>query len=244
MLNESKLRAKMSLARQEKLLNALAEQLKLPLVRIARRAELAQTQNNRLVSLASIELTADSALKLIDNYLLSLKLAQQQNGLQLEPVSVSAILTSAAHELSKIAKERNLELELSLSGKYEPVMAHRAGLEAVITSLGYVFIDAETSIVAKKRPIVTLAAHRSKLGIVTGMFAESENFGTELYKNARKLGAAKPDSIYNLAATNGTGVFVADSLLEAMSAKLRVAHHHKLTGLAATFAPSRQLSLV
>jgi hypothetical protein len=40
------------------------------------------------------------------------------------------------------------------------------------------------------------------------------------------------------------GVFVADSLLQTLAARLHVAKYHNLTGLAATLQPSRQLQLI
>jgi hypothetical protein len=40
------------------------------------------------------------------------------------------------------------------------------------------------------------------------------------------------------------GVFVADSLLETLSAHLHVARYHNLNGLAATLQPSQQLQLI
>jgi len=42
----------------------------------------------------------------------------------------------------------------------------------------------------------------------------------------------------------GAGIFVADSLAEAMSSQLNTIKRHKLGGFAATFAPSQQLALL
>lgn len=228
----------------ERILQVLAEQMKLPLLQIARRAELAQTSSNPLAFLDSIELTADSAMRLIDNYLLSTKLARDQVYLQLEPVSVSAVMNETAHQLAKLAKQYNCEIEMHLSGKYEPVMAHRAGLEAALTSLGYVFIEAQSSLPRERRPLIKLAAHRSRFGIVTGMFAGLDGLSADMYRRARNIYGHARQPLTQLASTSGAGVFVADSLLSSMSTHLRIARHQKLTGLAATFAPSQQLSLV
>ncbi len=228
----------------ERLLNALAEQMKLPLLQIARRAELARGNNDTALALETIELTADNALKLLDFYLLSTKLARAQPYLQLEPVSLSAVLSDSAHELAWLAKRYNCELELHLSGKYEPVMAHKAGLEAALISLGYVFIEAQSGQNTGQRSLIKLAAHRSHGGIVAGMFANLEGLGSSMYKKAHELYGHARQPLIQLTSSTGTGVFVADSLLSSMSAHMHVARHQKLTGLAATFPPSRQTSLV
>jgi hypothetical protein len=228
----------------ERLLQVLAEQMKLPLLQIARRAELGKLNGESETSLSSIELTADGALQLIDSYLLSLKLARAQASLELEPVSLSAVLSQTAHQLDKLAKQYNCELELHLSGRYEPIMAHRAGLEAALTSLGYVFIEAQSSAPHKTRPILKLAAHRGKAGIVAGMFADLEGLSAEMYRRGRSLFGHGRQPLTQLTASSGAGIFVADSLLASMQARLRIAHHQKLTGLAATFNSSNQLRLV
>ncbi len=233
------------LNKQERLLDVLAEQMKLPLMQIARLAELGQLTDEKVNSLTDIELTADAALRLVDSYLLSTKLVRAQNYLQLEPVSVSAVLNDSAHQLNKLAKQHDCELQLHLAGRYEPVMAHRAGLEAALTSLGYAFIEARSSSEHQKSPIIKLAAHRGKKGIVAGLFTGTDDgLSSTLYRRGRGLYGHARQPLNSLTASSGAGIFVADSLLSSMSAKLRVAHHQKLTGLAATLAASQQMALI
>lgn len=232
------------LNQQEKLLNVLVEQMKLPYMQIARLAEFGQLDKSNTFNLADIEITADNALKLIDSYILSTKLARAQNYLQLEPVSLSAVLHDTANQLSQLAKQYNCELELHLAGRYEPVMAHRAGLEAALSSLGYAMIEAQVDIGANSKPIIKLAAHRGRSGIVAGLFTAGDSLTTSLYNRGRGLYGRARQPLTDLTATSGAGIFVADSLLSSMSTKLRVAHHQKLTGLAATFSPSQQMVFV
>jgi hypothetical protein len=228
----------------DRLLQLLGEQMKLPLLQIARQAELARMSAGPAELLESIELAADGALKLIDSYLLSLRLAHSQASLQLEPVSVAAVLNDTAHQLGHLARQYECKLELHLSGRYEPIMAHRAGLEAALMSLGYVFIEGQSAMPAQKQTVIKLAAHRSKSGIVAGMFASTDGLSADMYRRARRLYGQAHQPLTSLPASSGAGVFVADSLLASMSARLRIAHHQKLTGLAATFMPSSQLNLI
>lgn len=228
-----------------RLLQVLVEHMKLPLLQVARHAELARLGGDAQSQLDAIELTADTALRLLDNYLLSHKLARQRGNLELEPVALSAALYDTAHELSKLADRYQCQLEVHLSGRYEPVLAHRLGLEAALISLGYVFIEAQNTDKANQGPaIIKLAAHRGKNGIVAGIFTGAEGFSVDVYRRAHELYGHARRALPELTAGSGAGVFVADSLLDTMSTRLRVAHHQKLSGLAATFATSKQLQLV
>src|SRR6185436_7781605 len=100
------------------------------------------------------------------------------------------------------------------------------------TSLGYAFIEAQASNQYNQVPIIKLAAHRGKTGIVAGLFTgKDESLTTSLYRRGRGLYGHARQPLTNMTASSGAGIFVADSLLASMSAKLRVAHHQKLTGL-------------
>src|SRR3954464_4326859 len=112
------------------LLRAVAEELKLPLTNIARRLELERLQAGAAgASLAGLSVQANVALTLVDSYLLGLQLAEEQGSLALEPVSVASTLTDTAHELQAFAKQHYVALEVAIAGRYEPVMAHHAGLK-------------------------------------------------------------------------------------------------------------------
>lgn len=229
----------------ERLLIALAEQIKLPFMQIARRAELGQNDGDQLQTLSDIELNADTALRLIDSYLLGVYLGQTgKAGMQLEPVSVASVLDETAHSLSKLAAQYNCQLELHLSGRYGPVMADRAALTAALASLGAVFIEAQDGAQPDAPTTLKLAAHKSKNGIVAGMFADIEGLSSDMYRRAHALygRARQPFSIAS--SSTGAGVFVADSILSHMSTPLHVARHQKLNGLAVTLTLSQQLALI
>lgn len=227
-------------AAQDRLLRALAEQLKVPLIQIAREAELAKlTEENS--AFRHIEYTADMALRLVDSYLLSVQL-QALPMLELEPVSVSAVLQDTAHRLNLLAKQYDCELEVHLSGRYEPVMAHRQSLEAAFATLGYAFIESVPP--ADQRHHVVLGAHRSRGGVVAGIYGEEPTLSADMFKRAQALYGSARQAAPGLSGGSGAGLFLADALLTSMSSPLRLAKHQKLSGLAATLLPSHQLSLV
>jgi hypothetical protein len=220
------------------LLLALAEELKLPLLQIARQAELGQGGNAS--DLANIETAATRALWFIDSYLLSHQLHNGQLPLQLEPVAVSGVLHDVAHSLSGLAKQYGCNLELEIAGRYPPVMAHRQGLHAALTGLGVTLITAAGT--GKTR--VTLAAHSAQGGTVAGVFTEQTGLSQAAFRQGKSLYGRANQALREATAQPGAGVFIADSLFDAMAAQLRVASHRKLTGLAATLPASHQLSLV
>ncbi len=84
----------------------------------------------------------------------------------------------------------------------------------------------------------------ARQGIVTGVFADQPELTTDAFRRARALYGTARQPLPILSAHTGAGIYVAHMLLAAMQAPLHVARHNSLTGLAATFVPSRQLQLV
>lgn len=219
----------------ERLLQTLAEQLKLPLMQIARQAELAGDPASE-----SIRYTADMALQLIDGYLLGTTLSRQQT-LELAPVSMSLLLHDTAHKLSRFALNHNCNIQVDLGGKYGPVMAHQASMEAAFTVLGYSLIESRTD--GDKHDII-LGTHRSRSGLVAGFFAEEPSLTKDAYRRSRVLYGSARQPMPSVSAASSAGIFLADTILSSMEAPLHSARHKSLAGLAATLLPSKQLQLV
>ena len=228
-----------------RLLEMVANQIKLPWVQVARQAELAKLTGDFRDSLVTIEQTADYALRLIDSYLLSTKMAMQKGQLEFEAVSISAVLNDVAHQLYLFAKDLNCQLEIHLPGRYQPVIVHKLGLETALTNLGYVFIEASSQqLVNESKPIIKLAAHHSKNGLIAGVFTDNESITSDIYKRALNLYGKASQTFPELVSSSGAGVFVANSIFKSMSSSLRISHHQKLSGLGANLMPSHQLSLI
>jgi hypothetical protein len=222
------------------LLRSVAEQLKMPLSTIARQAELGQlTGDAGMVDLQSIRTHAAAALTLVDSYLLGLQLMRDQSVLQLEPVSVSSTLVDTAHELDSFARQYGTKLELHVAGRYEPVMAHPAGLKAALLALGYALLEGYPM----RNGRLTLAVHRTPRGIATGLYGDYERLNAVEWRRALLLRDKAPQPLTMLAG-NGAGLFVADTIFQAMATRLRVGKHLKQQGLATTLQPSQQLSFV
>lgn len=228
---------------------ALAEELKLPLMHIARLAEL---QSLTAVSdaeateapLRDIRETADMSLQLLDCYLLSLRLSLQPEAqLDLEPVSVSAVLHDTAQQLSYVAGQYGVELQLRIQGRYEPVMANRQALQGALVSLGYTLIEALPAAGVENLRL-QLAAHRTKYGIVAGLYGELEELTPRMFRRALDLQGHVRQPLVSTLPGSGSGIFIADAIVGAMASRLRVGRYQNLPGFAVTLPASEQLQLV
>jgi signal transduction histidine kinase len=232
---------------------AVAEELKLPLMHIARTAEL-QALSGRsgalpepqtgLPSLLDIQQTADMTVQLLDNYLLSLRLAAVPDGeLHIEAVPVAAVLQDAVAQLGNVARQYGVELELKVQGRFQPVITDRRALRGAMVSLGYALIEALPA-AGVSRLRLQLAAHRTKYGIVAGVYGELDELTPRQFRRAFELQGAARQPLVSSLPGSGAGIFVADAILTALSRRLRVGRFNNLPGFAVTLPASEQLQLV
>jgi hypothetical protein len=230
-----------TLVLSQQLLLSVAEELKLPLLQITRQAEQAQLTGE--TNLKTIQATAGSALRLLDNYALGVRLALDPEQLAVESVSVSSVLYDTGQQLDTLAKNYGVSLELNIAGRFGPVLAHRQGLQAALVSLGAALIEA---LPAQDSPQLRLhlATHRSRYGIVAGLYAETKQLSNEALQHGRALQRRSRQPLMNLTHTSGAGIFVADTILHAMRLNLTASRHRRLYGLGTVLQPNHQLQLV
>jgi hypothetical protein len=225
---------------QELLLN-VAEELKLPLLQIARQAEAAELSGEGDVR--AIRTTAETALRLLDNYAFGVRLQLEPAPLDIEAVSVSSVLYDTGQQLDALAKSYGVELELHVAGRYGTVMAHRRGLQAALASLGAALIEA---LPAQETPQLKLqlATHRSRYGIVAGLYSQAPGLTNAALRRGRRLRRQSRQPLTGLTHTSGAGIFVADSILESINLRLRASRHNHLYGLGTVLPPNNQMRLV
>jgi len=226
----------------QQLLLSVAEQLKIPLLQIARQAE-HQLLTNTNVAAETIQSTADSAIQLIDNYVMGVRLSLDHARLAIEPVSISSVLYDAGQQLDSMAKSYGVDLQLNIAGRFGPVMAHRQGLQAALVSLGASLIEALPALETSQLRL-QLATHRCRYGVVAGLYADIPQLSNETLQQGRRLQSKARQPLANLTQSSGAGVFVADAILQAMQLELKVSRHHRLYGLGTVLQPSSQLQLV
>ncbi len=221
---------------ESRLLLALAEELKLPLLHISHQTELYQQQHG--IELTNIQASARHALLLLDNYVLVQRLRQQ--ALVLEPVSVSSVLYDVAHALTPLAKQYDCSIQLIIEGKYGPVMSNKPALYSAMTSIGTSFIAASQQPKGK----LVLAAHRTNGNIAAGAFSGVNGLGDRVLRQGRALYGRARQPLQSFTAHPAAGIFIADEILALLGSELRTAQHNNQKGLAALLTPSRQLALV
>ncbi|HUA13631.1 MAG TPA: hypothetical protein VL989_03970 [Candidatus Sulfotelmatobacter sp.] len=226
----------------QQLLVNIAEELKMPLIRIARANELSMI-NDDTSGQQVIKASTESALKLIDNYILGIRLALEDKTFNIESVSVSSVLYDAAVDLSSLAKLYNVDLELNIAGKFGPVIANRQALHAALVSLGTSLIEAIPAH-DKVQTKLQLATHRSRYGVVAGMYAETKQLSSTSLQMGRRLYKSSRQPLVNVSYGSGAGVFVADSILHSIGLKLIASRHHNLYGIGAVLHPLNQMQLV
>lgn len=219
-----------------------AQTIKLPLHQMARAIETANITGDTAALQTSLS-ASESLTSIINSYILSLDLQLQADGVQLQPISLGAVLSEVAHVLSPAAAQQGYDVELCIDGKFEPVMAHHEAVIAAMTNIGQALIDARSVVSTSRRPIIRLAVHRTGHGIVGGIFTDLDGINAANLRRARQLKGVALQPLNQLLSSGAGGVMIADVLLAAMSGGLRSARFQKLQGLAATFTPSQQLAL-
>jgi hypothetical protein len=228
---------------QEKVFLSLVEQLSRPLLQIARLSELPQSDLNEAMARNNVvQAIAHSSLQLIDSYALSLRVNGRVAALEIEPITVSSLLYDTAQALQPFARQYAVELQLDTGPRMQPVLADRAVLQSALTSLGQVFVQSQAE--AEESVPVRLGAHRSRYGVVAGLYSAIPGFGADSLRRAHQISGRAREPLQRLVSGPAAGVFVADSLLKTLAARLHVARYHNLTGLATTLHPSQQLQLV
>lgn len=228
---------------ETRLVYALAEDLKQPLLRIAYKAELAIATGNTK-ALSDIAASSRSAMQLIDTLLLGFRSLHGQLQLELTPMAPSAILQNVQLLLSPHAALNNCTVTFENSGKQRLAMVHPAALTASLVSLGQVLIDEQSGLIDNAE--IKFVSYYSGKNPTIGVFASGleASLTHRLLKQARALYGRETQPAAGLMAVNSSGVFVAEQLLRAQSADLIQSNRGELNGLSAKLLPSRQLALV
>ena len=212
-------------------------------MQISRQAELGALGLE--TDLNQIRAIADNGLKLIDGYALGLQLANLSSyELATEAISVSSVLYEADQQLRELARLYNVSLELNIHGRFEPVLAHRQGLQAAIIGLASALIEALPAHSGDTQTTLHLATHRCRYGIVVGVYANLPNLSSETLRRGRKLYGISKQPVVNVSHTSAAGIFLADAIFRAMKLKMHVSRHHRLYGLGVVLKPSTQLAIV
>ncbi len=221
---------------RDQLFVALAQQLKTPLLQIARLSEVSSE-----AALPRISVISEHALRLVDAY--SQVNAQNQTKLLLEPLATSAVLYDVAAELEPFAKQWDFTIEIDQQGKGVPIMANRGSLSTMLTLIGASLIEAGGETENQPKRLI-LGTHRSAKGIVVGAFSGQVELSQRAVQLTRELHGRASQAAPSLGLSGGAGLAIADQLSEQMHAPLRAYRHRSLTGIGSLLTPSQQLQFV
>ena len=221
----------------ETLFVSLAEQLHNSFMQIARLCELDDAQSRQTIYDVS-----HAAMQLTESYALSVRLQNGQATPELRPVIVSAVLRETVEELKPLAKLLGVQLSLLEPQSGSLAVTDPGILKSALTSLGQVFILAESQR-GETRP-VQFGVHRSRHGIVAGLYGLTDQLSHQALRRAHRLQSQASQPLQSLVSGPAAGVFVADDLLGSMSSKLHVSRYRSMNGLAVTLPKCHQLLLV
>lgn len=217
---------------------SIAHELRMPLLKIARLSEL--QQSSRQPSLEAIEVIADSVLKLLDSYLITTRYTNEQIQLELEPVSLSAVMYDVAQYLDRLSRAQNCEIRLKVQKNSGLVLAHHQGIKAAFLSLCYAFLHSTDH---TKKAIISLEAHRTQNKVVAGVLCNDLHIEKSAFNKGQQLYGRAYQSIKDIP-TNGAGYFIAANLFETMTVPLQFIHSTRRFGVMGTFHSSSQLNLL
>lgn len=216
---------------------ALAEQLKTPLLQIARLSEVPYSVDTS----ASISLISGHALRLVDAYMQTQ--SQSQTKLLLEPINTSAILYDVAQSLVPFAKRFDYGIQIDLRGKGVPIMGHKYSLQTMLTLLTVSLLEVGTQDDLAPKTLV-LGTHPSAKGMVVGVFSNRIALSQKSLQLIRQLHGRAIQVVPSLGQAGGAGLAIADRLSEQLEAPLKAYRHNSLFGIGSLLVPSRQLQLV
>lgn len=219
----------------DQLFAALTQQLRTPLLQIARLSEL---QNAHV--LPKISTISEYALLLVDAYVQACD--QQQTKLDLEPINTNAVLYDVAALLEPIAKTWDYRVEVQNS-KGTPVMVHASTLRTMLALLGASLMEVGSTHEKADHTIV-LGAHKSEQGMVIGAFSKDNDISQQAIQLARSLHGRASQAAPGLTMSGSAGLAIADRLSEQLDAPLKAHKHNSLTGIGSLLLPSRQLQLL
>lgn len=234
------------LAEQRALLAALSGDLSLPFLQIKTTLELLEKEDPETFPQhhQTMGLSAQTGLQLIEAYQLAL-LAENNAALALEPVAIGAVLQDVAQQLTTYAKRYDTQLDIAITGKLRPVLAHRASLQAALQCLSSSLIRAQAANPSDHRHQIVLAAHRAQDNLVAaGVFSNVQGLSDKALRTARSLVGRARQPINGMPVGAASGILIADMLCSVMWQPLRAAAYNHMHGLVTAVPLSKQMKFI
>jgi hypothetical protein len=202
---------------------------------------LAEISSTDRAAIKEIELVSKHALIALDYALFAVDALQTE--LPLTSVSAAAAAQDVAENLRLLAKAYDVELELDISNRLEPVYANEAALKGVLYGLASSLITA--SGITVKRPKIVIAAQGTTPKVQRlGVYSPNVIMPSSAIKQARQLAGKvrflAPKELHHA----GLGLVVSDQLAQALGSRLRQFTHRGQRGIGFYVPMSGQLGLL
>lgn len=236
------------LQQQRALLIALSDDLALPLIQVKTSLEVLEqkdfAQSEARTLSQSMALSAEAGLQMVEAFRLVLK-ADQLDNLPLEPLSIGAVLEDVAHNVGLYAKQYATTIEVDVTGRLSPVLAHQPSLIAALEVLSTSLVRAQAAQSQAKDYRLILGAHRTADNSITaGVFTNIQGLSDRTLQAARALAGRARQPLVSVPPGAASGVLIADMLCSAMWQPLRSAAHRNMGGLATAIPVTKQLNFV
>jgi len=226
------------------LLKSVAEEIRSPLVQISRLSELARDgKSNVFEQLEMIESSADIALQLLESYILGIELDDKQREIELSPITIGAVFSDVAHDVSRLAKNNNFDIEMSIKTQ-KPIMGNYEAIKLAYINIAHEIILNCSLEDNQKRKNITFAVISKSDQSMAGIYANNMDINKATWEKSMQIFRKTRQKIPDFSSGNGSGFFVASSILESMSLTLGPSKFKGNKGLSAAFPLSHQLSLV
>lgn len=215
-------------------LRALAYELKHPLVRISREAELQQPD------ISLVHTQAQQALRLIDSFLLQAQAEYGQVPLALEPISVGSVLYDASIQLRELADQYNMTFVIQ-DRTTGLAMSHRNALQSIMYSFGSILM--ERSDTSHHQTVLLRGFRIKKNRLAVGMFTKQALSIDDIERGRLLQGKAHMPLAQRSSMTH-VSIAIADGLSQAIGGTLHVKRMRGLHGLVAELPQSEQLAMI
>ena len=222
----------------------MADGISHALSQINRLSEAAQKEQTlaQTADWQTVQDITQASIALLDGYSMTLRLQQGMESPVVAPVATAVLLRDTARLLAPYAEQFGVQIELDVSSRLEPILSDRLVLQSALVSLGQVFIRAHAE-TEQPKPI-RLAAHRTRYGIVVGLYGYGIEMSSAALRRARNLRGKAFQPYSQFVSGPASGIFVADGLLNSVAAQLHAARYHNVAGLAVTMPACSQLQIV
>ncbi len=224
----------------ERLLLAVMEHVREPLVRVRNQAELVLSNDGKLNPGMIVDQTSVS-LQLVEHFMTWQRFAIRGESIELRQAGLSAVLHDVAAALRSITARSQLSINLDISSKAGPIVTDAEVLSAGLSSLGLACIEAG----AGQDESITIGLRKNRWGIVAGVYSQGlDTVSTKSFRQALDVTTSGRQAMPSASHASMSGVVVADALFRQLGAQVRPAKHKHMNGFAITLTPSPQLALL